>query len=224
MPVFEYRALQGDGKLAEGQLEADGRQQAFRQMEAKGLRPIRLVERGDITNTTTPDSPSNTSYILAWVAGGLFALSLFLPAVNLDPWLPGFNVFVGSAFGTVFFGLVSIFDGARNGDLSSVLGNFVTCLVGASANVLMMTSLFRIIGRRRVPIQITALTLALTFAAAGALCYRSDRSIDETLSFGYFAWAGCAALLMVASKAQPPPRQSKDTKSCIWPCRTYPNL
>jgi|GEM_PF-7135367 hypothetical protein len=54
MPVFEYRALQADGKIAEGQLEADGRQEAFRQMEAKGLRPIRLVERGGASNSRKP--------------------------------------------------------------------------------------------------------------------------------------------------------------------------
>ena len=204
MPDFEYRALQGDGKKAEGQLQADGRQDAFRQMEAKGSRPIRLVERGGTSTTTTPDSPSNTSYMLAWVAGVLLLLSLFLPAVNLDPWLPGFNVFVGSLFGTVFFGLVSVFEGAKNGELSSVLGNFVICLLGASANVLMIGTFFRIIRRRRVPIQITAITLALTLAAAGALCYRSELSVDETLSIGYFAWAGCAGLLMAASIAQPP--------------------
>src|SRR5580693_3961606 len=45
MPVFQYRALQADGKSAEGQLEAGGRQEAFRQMEEKGLRPISLAER-----------------------------------------------------------------------------------------------------------------------------------------------------------------------------------
>jgi type II secretory pathway component PulF len=44
MPVFQYRALQADGKAAEGQLEAGGRQEAFRQMEEKGLRPISLSE------------------------------------------------------------------------------------------------------------------------------------------------------------------------------------
>jgi len=44
MPVFQYRALQGDGRIAEGQLEAGGRQEAFRQMEGRGLRPISLVE------------------------------------------------------------------------------------------------------------------------------------------------------------------------------------
>jgi len=45
MPVFQYRALQADGKAAEGQLEAGGRQEAFRQMEDKGLRPISLAEK-----------------------------------------------------------------------------------------------------------------------------------------------------------------------------------
>jgi type II secretory pathway component PulF len=45
MPVFTYRALQADGKTAEGQVEAGGRQEAFRQMEEKGLRPISLAEK-----------------------------------------------------------------------------------------------------------------------------------------------------------------------------------
>jgi len=45
MPVFQYKAIQADGKAAEGQLEAGGRQEAFRQMEEKGLRPISLSEK-----------------------------------------------------------------------------------------------------------------------------------------------------------------------------------
>jgi type II secretory pathway component PulF len=45
MPVFTYKAFQPDGKTAEGQLEAGGRQEAFRQMEEKGLRPITLAEK-----------------------------------------------------------------------------------------------------------------------------------------------------------------------------------
>jgi type II secretory pathway component PulF len=45
MPVFQYKALQTDGKTTEGQLEAGGRQEAFRQMEDKGLRPISLSEK-----------------------------------------------------------------------------------------------------------------------------------------------------------------------------------
>jgi hypothetical protein len=202
MPVFEYKAVQVDGKMAEGQLEADERQEALRQLDAKGLRPISLTERVGTTSATTPDSPASTSYTFAWVAAGLFAVSFFLPAVNLVPWLPGFNLFVLSFFGTVFFGFVAVVDGSKTGELSMVLGNFITCLVGASANVFMLITFFRIIRGRRVPVHITALTMVLTLAAAGALCYRSDRGIDETLSFGYFAWAGCAALLMAASIAQ----------------------
>src|SRR5262245_32001345 len=44
MATFRYRALQPDGTVAEGQLEASGRPDAFRQMEGRGLRPISLAE------------------------------------------------------------------------------------------------------------------------------------------------------------------------------------
>ncbi len=46
MPVFTYKAFQSDGKTAEGQIEAGGRQEAFRQMEEKG-KPVqsRLAEK-----------------------------------------------------------------------------------------------------------------------------------------------------------------------------------
>jgi type II secretory pathway component PulF len=47
MPVFQYKALQTDGAIAEGQIEAGGRQEAFRVMEGRGLRPISLAERGN---------------------------------------------------------------------------------------------------------------------------------------------------------------------------------
>ncbi len=43
MPSFLYKALQPDGALAQGQLEAEGRQDAFRQIEARGLKPISLA-------------------------------------------------------------------------------------------------------------------------------------------------------------------------------------
>src|SRR5206468_9451150 len=46
MPRFQYRAMQDDGTIAEGQIEAGGRQDAFRQMEGRGLRPISLAEHG----------------------------------------------------------------------------------------------------------------------------------------------------------------------------------
>ena len=182
MPFFDYRALQQDGEITEGQLEAAGRPEAFRQMEATGLRPITLVERSGLNDNHQPGPTStldsglriDVDKVLGWVAAGLFALSLFLPAVNLDPWLPGFNLLMLSFLGTVFFGFVAVVEGAKNGDLPLVLGNFTTCFLGAAANVLMISTLFRISRGRRVPVTITALTLALTLAAAGVLCYRSD--------------------------------------------------
>src|ERR1017187_8619601 len=45
MPTFAYRALQADGKVAEGVLEAAGRPDALRQMETLGLRPVNLSEK-----------------------------------------------------------------------------------------------------------------------------------------------------------------------------------
>jgi general secretion pathway protein F len=45
MPTFSYRALQTDGTMAEGQLDAAGRPDALRQMETRGLRPVKLVEK-----------------------------------------------------------------------------------------------------------------------------------------------------------------------------------
>jgi type II secretory pathway component PulF len=50
MPLFQYRALQADGAIAEGQLEAAGRQEAFQQMAGKGLRPVSLAEQAAAGN------------------------------------------------------------------------------------------------------------------------------------------------------------------------------
>jgi len=44
MPTFHYKALAADGTTTEGQLEAGGRAEAFRQMESRSLRPISLKE------------------------------------------------------------------------------------------------------------------------------------------------------------------------------------
>jgi type II secretory pathway component PulF len=45
MALYRYKALQLDGKTAEGELEAGGRQEAFRRMEERGLKPISLAEK-----------------------------------------------------------------------------------------------------------------------------------------------------------------------------------
>jgi len=44
MPQFAYKALQNDGGLTEGFLDASNRQEAMRQVEGRGLRPIKLSE------------------------------------------------------------------------------------------------------------------------------------------------------------------------------------
>ena len=56
MPVFTYKALQNDGTLAEGELEAGGRADAFKQMEGRGLRPVKLVERNGAHGSARPAS------------------------------------------------------------------------------------------------------------------------------------------------------------------------
>ncbi|KAF0173710.1 MAG: hypothetical protein FD161_3755 [Limisphaerales bacterium] len=53
MTFFSYRALQANGSVTEGVLEAAGRADAFKQMEARGLRPISLNERNGSTKTVT---------------------------------------------------------------------------------------------------------------------------------------------------------------------------
>jgi type II secretory pathway component PulF len=50
MPLFQYKALQTDGAVAEGQLEAAGRQEAFQQMAGLGLRPVSLSEKASAKN------------------------------------------------------------------------------------------------------------------------------------------------------------------------------
>ena len=56
MPTFQYKALQADGAMAEGRLEAAGRPDAFRQMEALGLRPVNLSEE-----RSADEAPANGS-------------------------------------------------------------------------------------------------------------------------------------------------------------------
>src|SRR5260221_582364 len=67
MPLFQYRALQTDGAFTEGQLEAAGRPEAFRQMEGLGLRPIKLIEgpAADAAKTSAlPALPAALSFKL----------------------------------------------------------------------------------------------------------------------------------------------------------------
>ncbi|MGA9874372.1 MAG: type II secretion system F family protein, partial [Solirubrobacteraceae bacterium] len=63
MPTFSYRALQTDGKIAVGQLDAPGRPDALRQMEVLGLRPVSLAEQAAAKNgKAVPALPGNISF------------------------------------------------------------------------------------------------------------------------------------------------------------------
>jgi len=62
MPTFHYKALSADGTMTEGQLEAGGRAEAFRQIEGQSLRPISLKERiNGKAKPLTKKSPAPTA-------------------------------------------------------------------------------------------------------------------------------------------------------------------
>lgn len=73
MPIFAYRGLQKDGKVSEGEIEAGGRQDAFRLMEARGLRPIHVAERAAVKgkNGARAKVPSKDGAPTGSSSGGL---------------------------------------------------------------------------------------------------------------------------------------------------------
>jgi type II secretory pathway component PulF len=54
MATFSYRALQADGKIAEGVLDAGSRPDALRQIETLGLRPVNVAERAGKNDSGKP--------------------------------------------------------------------------------------------------------------------------------------------------------------------------
>ena len=58
MPTFAYKALQRDGKMAEGVLDAPGRPDALRQIETLGLRPVNVAEKTSRAAKNGPASPA----------------------------------------------------------------------------------------------------------------------------------------------------------------------
>ncbi len=64
MPTFSYRALQSNGTMAEGVLDAPGRPDALRQMETLGLRPVNLTEKAGAAaknGSTQSKTPAKSS-------------------------------------------------------------------------------------------------------------------------------------------------------------------
>jgi type IV pilus assembly protein PilC len=75
VPTFDYRALQPDGSIAQGQIEAGGRQDALKQIAARRLRTISLVERGG-GKASRNGAPAKAAPASAAQSGGGLSLSL----------------------------------------------------------------------------------------------------------------------------------------------------
>lgn len=61
MPQFAYKAMQHDGVLIEGNLDASNRQEALRQVSGRGLKPIRLTESAAPAKSAKPAKPASGS-------------------------------------------------------------------------------------------------------------------------------------------------------------------
>jgi type II secretory pathway component PulF len=61
MPTFQYKALQANGTMTEGRLDAPGRPDALRQMETLGLRPINLAETAAMKSKSKNGAPAKVS-------------------------------------------------------------------------------------------------------------------------------------------------------------------
>ncbi len=61
MPTFSYKALQTDGKIAEGVLDAAGRPDALRQIETLGLRPVNVAETASKTAKKGAAAPASSA-------------------------------------------------------------------------------------------------------------------------------------------------------------------
>ena len=70
MPIFQYRALQPDGAITEGTLNAGGRPEALRQIETLGLRPLKLSEgRSKTGKITVPGTGQGTTPLPEPISG-----------------------------------------------------------------------------------------------------------------------------------------------------------
>ena len=70
MPIFQYRALQPDGAITEGTLNAGGRPEALRQIETLGLRPLKLSEgRSKTGKITIPGTGQGTTPLPEPISG-----------------------------------------------------------------------------------------------------------------------------------------------------------
>src|SRR5687767_7864143 len=82
MPQFAYKAMQHDGVLTEGLLDASNRQEAMRQVEGRGLKPVKLAEsavgfgpKKSLSRSSDKNGPNVSSATDAPLASGSRSLS-----------------------------------------------------------------------------------------------------------------------------------------------------
>jgi hypothetical protein len=134
-------------------------------------------------------APTGAKKTLLKISLGLFLVGLFLPAVDMDPWLPGFNVFCLSFLGTAFLGMGEIY-------------HFIACAMGLMANCLILTTILWIwLGRSKRGFIYAVTALALTLLVLIPLCIMIQQGL-ECVSAGYWCWVGSALFLTMAARAK----------------------
>lgn len=134
-------------------------------------------------------APTGTKKILLAISLGLFLVGLFLPAVNLEPWLPGLNVFILTFLGTALLGGGEIY-------------HFVACVMGLAANCLILLTILWIwLGRSKRGFIYAVTALALTLLVLIPLCIMIQQGL-ECVSAGYWCWVGSALFLTMAARAK----------------------
>ena len=74
MPQFAYKAMQHDGVLTEGFLDASNRHEAMRQVEGRGLKPVKLSESGAAAAPAKKSSGANSATEATAAAGAPAAM------------------------------------------------------------------------------------------------------------------------------------------------------
>ena len=133
--------------------------------------------------------PTGTKKILLAISLGLFVVGLFLPAVNLEPWLPGLNVFLLTFLGTAALGGGEIY-------------HFIACAMGLMANCLILATILWIwLGRSKRGFLYAVTALALTLLVLIPLCAMEQQGLG-CVSMGYWCWVSSALFLTMAAWAK----------------------
>jgi type II secretory pathway component PulF len=85
MPKFSYKAMQRDGALTEGVLDAGNRHDAMRQVEHLGFKPIRLTEANNEAGLKESKAPGGDGFAGTNGAAGASPLASLKTALGVKP-------------------------------------------------------------------------------------------------------------------------------------------